>query len=58
MFSLGYSGMDEVALLCLETGHPVKKPERKGRMRGMIAAGVVLGKLWGPDGATAKALGQ
>lgn len=61
-FSLGYSGMDEVgralALLYLETGHPVKKPEWKGGTRGMIAAGMVLGKLWGPDGAMAKALGK
>lgn len=62
MFSLGYSGMDEVgralALLCPETGHPVKKPEWKGGTRGIIAAGMVLGKLWGLDGALSKALGK
>lgn len=64
MFSLGYAGIDEVgralSLFCPETGHPVKKPERKGRTRGMIAGRVALRiqELWGPDGGTAKALGQ
>lgn len=61
MFSLGYSGMDEVGRArprLLETGHPVKKPEWKGGTRGIIAAGMVLGKLWGLDGALSKALGK
>lgn len=34
MFSLGYSGMEEVALLCLDTGHPVKKLGKRVRSFG------------------------